>query len=218
MGPAFLAPKGKESGAVAMAVVASWIHRYTAPAPENSRGPTTKNTERVTMSYIDEFEHWMAGTDKPDYDAMFDEELGRLIFREPVILPPTASLRAAIALMNDSKIGCLLVGTTTSIEGIFTERDVLGRVAAADLDLDEAILGDFMTPNPECLGIDDQIVHALNAMIVGGYRHVPILCEGRPVGVFGMRDCMRFIVDLHPRAVLNAPPPGMKHNIRREGE
>jgi signal-transduction protein with cAMP-binding, CBS, and nucleotidyltransferase domain len=170
------------------------------------------------VSYVDEFEHWLGGTDNPAYDAMFDEELGRLKFAEPVILPPSAPLRDAITLMNDREIGCILVGTKTRLVGIFTERDVMGRVTVLDVDLDDSILADFMTPNPECLGIDDQIVHALNAMIMGGYRHVPVLCEGRPVGVFGMRDCMRLIVDLHPRAVLNAPPPGMKHAARREGE
>ena len=109
------------------------------------------------------------------------------------------------------------MGDESRVEGIFTERDVLGRVAAATVDLDQAPVSNYMTADPECLGIRDRIVPALNAMIMGGDRHVPVLCEGRPVGVFGMRDCVRFIVDLHPEAVLNAPPPGMKHAARPEG-
>ncbi len=169
------------------------------------------------MSFSDEYEHWLGGTESPAFDAMFEEELGNLRFQKPVILPGTASLRNAIALMNEKKIGCVLVVDEDHLEGIFTERDVLQRVASTEIDLDQATLATYMTADPECLGITDQIVHALNAMILGGYRHVPVLCEGRPVGVFGMRDCVGFIVDLHPGAVLNASPPGMKHAARPEG-
>ena len=58
-----------------------------------------------------------------------------------------------------------------------------------------------MTPNPETLADDAPVAFALNRMMVGGYRHVPILREGRPAGVLSVRDILGYLVQLVPETI-----------------
>jgi len=68
-------------------------------------------------------------------------------------------------------------------------------------------VGEVMTPDPETLGPDDGIAFALNRMILGGYRHIPIVDEaGEPLAVLSLREVVSFIVSLLPARVLNLPP------------
>jgi CBS domain-containing protein len=90
--------------------------------------------------------------------------------------------------------------------GIFTERDVLRRVVSEDLDQGRPVR-EIMTPSPETLGLDDGIAFALNRMIIGGFRHIPILDEqGAPRAVLSQREVVAFIVSLLPHRFLNLPP------------
>jgi CBS domain-containing protein len=63
-----------------------------------------------------------------------------------------------------------------------------------------------MTKDPETLEEDQTIACALNKMSVGGYRHIPIVRHGKPVGVVSIRDLVDFLVELFPEGVLNVPP------------
>lgn len=138
--------------------------------------------------------------------------------REPVSVPRGASVREAIARMNSENIGCVLVVDGGRLEGIFTERDVLTKIAATELDLDRTAVDDLMTAEPECLTLDDDIAFALNRMAVGGYRHVPLVdAQRRPTGVVAMRHIVEHLVDIFPREVLNLPPTP-SHWISRERE
>ena len=69
-----------------------------------------------------------------------------------------------------------------------------------------------MTPDPECLTPHDPIAFALNRMVVGGYRHVPLVtADGSPVGILPMRDVIAYIVSFFPTEIFNVPPHS-EHN------
>jgi CBS domain-containing protein len=71
----------------------------------------------------------------------------------------------------------------------------------------ETPLSEVMTADPEAVGEDDGIAFALNRMILGGFRHVPVVDQdGRAVGVLSLREVVAFIVSLLPGRVLNLPP------------
>jgi signal-transduction protein with cAMP-binding, CBS, and nucleotidyltransferase domain len=170
------------------------------------------------MTDTDAYERWMQGSAEHIHSALFEETIASIDLDAPRWVAPTASIAEVIGLMNQHRVGCVLVVEDNGLVGIFTERDLLTRVVTtAGLDFEQHAIGEFMTRNPETLRKEDRVVHALQIMAVGGYRHVPILEEGRPVGVFGMRTCMRFIVDLYPNEILNAPPPEMAFSSSREG-
>jgi CBS domain-containing protein len=126
--------------------------------------------------------------------------------RPAVMVPETATIRKAIQLMLDRDIGAVLVVREGRAAGIFTERDVLRRVAMSGIDQSRPV-GEVMTPDPEVLGLDDSIAFVLNRMIVGGYRHVPVVDEsGAPLAVLSQREVVGYIVSLLPARVLNLPP------------
>ena len=77
-----------------------------------------------------------------------------------------------------------------------------------------------MTPDPETLHPGDPVAYAVNKMSVGRFRHVPLVDgEGRPAGMFTIRDLADFVVELCAEEVLNLPPePELAMHPRPEGE
>jgi CBS domain-containing protein len=137
--------------------------------------------------------------------------------KPPVTVPPSATVRAAVEAMNERRVGCVLVVDGDRLVGVFTERDVLTKLALGH-GLDATQVEEVMTPDPECLTLDDGIAYALNMMSVGGFRHIPLVdADQRPTGVVAMRNIVDYIVDLFPSEVLNLPP-SPAHGIARARE
>ncbi|HUI27813.1 MAG TPA: CBS domain-containing protein [Candidatus Kryptonia bacterium] len=152
--------------------------------------------------------------------AILSKPIGALAtVKQPISLSPDTTVRRAIAAMNASNVGCVLVERHGKLAGILTERDVLTKVAISGIDLDQTQVSSIMTSAPETLSLDDRIAYALNKMVVGGFRHLPLVdAAQRPVGVISMRNVVEYIVDLFPNEVLNLPPePRLSVSHGREG-
>lgn len=121
-----------------------------------------------------------------------------------VTLPATAKVSAVIASMQEHRIGALLIVEGGKLAGIVTERDLMMKVLGSGTDPSKLAVSAIMTPNPTSLRREDQIAFLLNAMHVGGFRHVPIVDdEGRPTNVISIRDVLAFIVADFPAEVIN---------------
>ena len=96
----------------------------------------------------------------------------------------------AARLMKDAEVGAILVVRKDRLVGIFTERDALNRVVAAGLDPVHTALAEVMTPRPQAIEPDRPFGEALLLMREHGFRHVPVVKAGRPVGVVSMRDAL----------------------------
>jgi len=140
--------------------------------------------------------------------AFLNDTIATLGPAEPICLPETATADDAIARMLERRqAGVLVVDEAGRLTGIFTERDVLTRVAGAGRDAARTVLHDVMTPNPEALGTGDRIAYAVHSMSVAGYRTVPLVdAERHPVGVVTVSDVIRWLAHLFPEAILNLPP------------
>jgi len=122
-------------------------------------------------------------------------------------LAPSATVREAIDTMKRAHLSCVLVVEHDHLVGVFTERDVLTKVAAQEIDVDRTPVRACMTPNPEWLELDDELVYALHRMSVDGYRHIPIVdAQGRPTALVSMRAIVEYLVVLFPQEILNLPP------------
>jgi len=88
--------------------------------------------------------------------------------------------------MHAAEADCVLVTEEGRLVGIFTDRDAV--VKAAGTRLDAFHVSDFMTSDPVVLRPDDPIAIAIHKMAVGGFRHIPIVDDGRPTGVVTARD------------------------------
>lgn len=161
--------------------------------------------------------------------ALQQEQLSYDILNKPICALPTlkppitverqSTAREAVEAMNRGGVGCVLVVDGGRLVGVFTERDVLTKVAAKGIDAAEVRMETLMTSDPECLTLNDSIAYALNKMSIGGFRHIPLIDEqGRPTGVVAMRNIVDYLVDLFPDKVLNLPPsPSLAIARTREG-
>jgi CBS domain-containing protein len=115
--------------------------------------------------------------------------------RKELLVPADLTLGQAIQLMQDLDEGALLVVTSDGRPvGIFTERDILSKVATQLDHLELHLIADYMTPNPDVLPASAPIAHALHLMAVHHYRHVPVVNdEGVALGVVSFRDVVRYI-------------------------
>jgi CBS domain-containing protein len=105
-----------------------------------------------------------------------------------VIAHEATTVAEAARLMSEARVGAILVVRRDKLVGIFTERDALTRVLAVGLDPGHTRLSQVMTAKPDTMSPEKPFGHALIAMYEHGYRHMPVVENGRPVGVVSMRD------------------------------
>ena len=85
---------------------------------------------------------------------------------------------------------------TGKLLGIFSERDLLTKVAGLHASFTDLTVQQFMTAQPETVTAKDTLAFALHKMDVGGYRHLPVLSEGIASGVISVRDMVRHMTQL----------------------
>lgn len=110
--------------------------------------------------------------------------------QEPVTVPPTQMIRVVCRSMAEHNIGSVLVCENNHVVGIFTERDALVRVLAAGLNPDTTPIADVMSTRLMALTPDRSVVDALRLMQEHGFRHIPVVEKGLPLGVISMRDAL----------------------------
>ena len=103
-------------------------------------------------------------------------------------LPPDATVRSAALAMREHHVGAVLVTAYDRLAGIFTERDMVNRVVAESRDPDRTTLAEVMTADPDTIAPTTTAIEALRRMDDGGYRHLPIVENGRIVGIVSRRD------------------------------
>jgi CBS domain-containing protein len=127
------------------------------------------------------------------HSRLLGEHLDDLGAPTPATVTPDTLVSAAIETMHDASIDCLLVVDDGKLVGIFTDRDAVVRVAGKRVETSR--IADVMTPKPVTLRHDDPIALAIHRMAVGGFRHIPILRDGRPTGVVTARDVFHHLAE-----------------------
>ena len=107
-------------------------------------------------------------------------------------------LDTAVQIMRQKEIGCLLVTDHRGkLCGIFTERDLLNKVAGSVEDLTRHTVSQFMAFRPETVQADQLLAYALQRMKVGDLRHLPLIDdEGRPKEIISSRDIINYLASL----------------------
>ena len=116
-------------------------------------------------------------------------------FDRLVLVKPTDSVAHAVSRIKTTRIGQALVVEDEKLVGILTERDFLYKIAGPEVDLQMIQVKEMMTPNPEAVQEGDAIRVVINMMSVGGYRHIPIVKEGKPVRIISAKAIANFILD-----------------------
>ena len=107
----------------------------------------------------------------------------------PVILPPDATVRDACQRMRARRVGAVLVTEGDQrLLGIFTGRDAVHRVLAEGMSAARTKLAAVMTRDPDTMPPNKTAIDALRLMEDGRYRHVPIVDDGKVVGIVSRFD------------------------------
>ena len=121
---------------------------------------------------------------------MTDRYISDIISHQnPLMLPPSASVKEACRCMRERRVGAVLVTEgDRRLVGIFTGRDAVGRVLAEGKNAARTSIEQVMTREPDTMPPGKSAIDALRLMQDGGYRHIPVVDGGRVVGVISRGD------------------------------
>jgi len=121
------------------------------------------------------------------------QTVGKILLKQPVKIESKEPVRRAIESMIKNDTGCVVVTSGGEIKGIFTERDLLKRVAVAGLDPDRTTLDKVMTTKLVTLTTSAPVSQVLKEMRNRRFRHMVILDDkGKLAGTVSMREALKY--------------------------
>jgi CBS domain-containing protein len=115
---------------------------------------------------------------------------------EVVSTSPDTPVGEVVELMATRNIGCVVVTQNNEPVGIFTERDVLKKIACKGQDLYVKPISDFMTHKPVSVLLSTPMAKIMTAMRLGRFRHLVFKDEdGKLVGVISIKDVTSLMID-----------------------
>jgi CBS domain-containing protein len=107
--------------------------------------------------------------------------------RELIAVDPSTTVAAAATVMGGKHVGSALVMEGDRLAGIFTERDIV-RALGEDFDAAGHPVSHWMTARPSTIDPDATTDEALDRMLKGGFRHLPVVEGEQVVGMLSLRD------------------------------
>jgi CBS domain-containing protein len=120
------------------------------------------------------------------------ETVADLMVKNVLTVEPSDTIGEAAEKMNDANVGAVVVvEDMVRIVGIVTERDLM-RAVAARARAAEARVRHWMTPDPVTIEPDTSIAEAAEIMFTRNFRHLPVVKDGRPLGIVSLRLLSRW--------------------------
>src|SRR5258705_6563155 len=120
------------------------------------------------------------------------ETVADLMVKDVLTVEPSDTIGEAAEKMNDANVGAVVVvEDMVRIVGIVTERDLM-RAVAARARAAEARVRHWMTPDPVTIEPDTSIADAAEIMFTRNFRHLPVVKDGRPLGIVSLRLLSRW--------------------------
>ncbi len=111
-----------------------------------------------------------------------------------ISVTPETTVIEAVTIMADSDISALMVMSGEKVEGIITERDFVRRVARLERSAYATTVGEVMTSDLITVGPQDRTRYCMQLMIERNLRHLPVLEDGKLVGLLSIRDLVKDVV------------------------
>ena len=125
--------------------------------------------------------------------SVMEDKLGQLLEDETLMVSPDTPVSEVIRRMKETAMSCALVVEGRNLAGIFTEHDVLCKLACAEHETLTTPIRELMTPQPEALNETDSIAAALNKMAVGRYRNVPVQRQDGTYALTSIKHVLKYI-------------------------
>jgi len=114
---------------------------------------------------------------------------------------PNESVTAALRIMADKDIGCVVVMQGQVLAGIVSERDCARRVVLEGKSADETKIADIMVRNVVTADLTHTFADCLRLMHQHGIRHLPVIENGRPITIVSIRDLLSEAVSHHAKII-----------------
>ncbi len=122
---------------------------------------------------------------------MFSQRVKHVMEKKKLLTaPPETTVSKAAELMANKNVGAVMVVEEGRLIGIFTERDAVFRVMAPGRDAKTTKLAEVMTNEPKTVDPGKSFGYALLMMHENGFRHVPVIENGIPVGIVSSRNAL----------------------------
>ncbi len=132
--------------------------------------------------------------DDPLEQVLVEEEIGTIRHEPFTTISPQTPVHEAVAQLAGLHVACLLVAEGDRLVGIFSDRDVLARVALEYDQIRDQPVRDVMTVDPVYVYETDSAVASLTVMALCGYRHVPVLdLNDNLVGIISPQRITEFL-------------------------
>jgi CBS domain-containing protein len=131
-----------------------------------------------------------------DKQAVLPIKVADVMIKEVIAIGSDATVREAVTLMNKFEIGCLIVLTNSRVDGIVTERDVLKRVIGSNRHVDKTKIREIMSRPVWVVNPNTELETALQNMLGHKIKKLPVVKEGRLVGLVTLTDVARFQPEL----------------------
>ena len=103
------------------------------------------------------------------------------------------SVQEAVNLMAKNNIGALVIlNPIKEACGVFTERDLLKRVAAYEVNMKMTRICEVMTPKFQCVQSDDELQDLAGIMISHNFRHLPVVDGHNVIGILSIKDLLKY--------------------------
>jgi CBS domain-containing protein len=122
---------------------------------------------------------------------MFSQRIRSVMEQKKLVTAaPETTVNQAAKLMAKRNVGAVMVVEYGRLIGIFTERDAVFRVIAKGRDAHTTPLADVMTDAPQTVDPDKTFGYALLIMHENGFRHLPVIENGKPIGIISSRNAL----------------------------
>ena len=147
-----------------------------------------------------------------------NDSVSNIFRRDPVKASDQSTLGEIIQIMQDQKVGAVLLESDGKLTGLFTERDLIDHVLGESISLNTPIK-DLVSSDPVYLRPTDEVGKAIRIMAAKGLRHLPV-CGGEMeiIGILSVRRIIHSLAEHFPAEVINRPPrPGQSMRAAEGG-
>jgi CBS domain-containing protein len=116
------------------------------------------------------------------------QNIGEVMTPNPVMIPVDMAVVDAARLMRDREIGNIIVMSENAVAGILTDRDIAVRVVAGQREPSRTTVGDVCSKDVHCIEHTATVEDAIQMMREKAVRRIPVIQDGRPVGIVSIGD------------------------------
>lgn len=116
-------------------------------------------------------------------------------------IAPQTTVFDAIQLMAEKNVGALLVMDGNKLVGLISERDYTRKVVLHGHSSKQTTVRDIMTAPVVSVSLHDAVADCLHLMTDKRVRHLPVVMDGKVIGVMSIGDLVKWVMDAQSAAI-----------------